>query len=198
MFEMGIEDLDLDYLATARHFHLSSLFLHRKLSPDIPFLFREMKRRGLTTSIDTNDDPEDKWQGVLDDVLPLVDVLLCTEDELRKIAKVEDAAAHIADRVPILIVKRGAGGASAYADGRRIDVPSLQLAVTDSVGAGDTFDAGFLHQWVRKAPLETCVAYGNLTGGFSVTRSGGIEAFLDTEYRRSFFERHWQRNTLVP
>jgi len=36
MFEMGIEDLDLDYLATAKHFHLSSLFLHRKLSPHIP------------------------------------------------------------------------------------------------------------------------------------------------------------------
>jgi sugar/nucleoside kinase (ribokinase family) len=36
MFEMGIEDLDLNYLATAKHFHLSSLFLHRKLSPHIP------------------------------------------------------------------------------------------------------------------------------------------------------------------
>jgi sugar/nucleoside kinase (ribokinase family) len=70
MFEMGIEDLDLDHLANAKHFHLSSLFLHRKLSPDIPELFREMKRRGLTTSLDTNDDPEDKWDGVLEDVLP--------------------------------------------------------------------------------------------------------------------------------
>jgi hypothetical protein len=36
MFEMGIEDLDLNYLATAKHFHLSSLFLHRKLSQHIP------------------------------------------------------------------------------------------------------------------------------------------------------------------
>ena len=84
MFEMGIEDLDLDYLARARHFHLSSLFLHRKLSPQIPDLFREMKRRGLTTSLDTYDDPEDKWGGVLDEVLSLVDLLLCTEDELAK------------------------------------------------------------------------------------------------------------------
>src|ERR1700679_3474607 len=50
MFEMGIEDLDLDYLGAAKHFHLSSLFLHRKLSPDIPEIFREMRRRGLNTS----------------------------------------------------------------------------------------------------------------------------------------------------
>jgi sugar/nucleoside kinase (ribokinase family) len=80
---MGIDDLDLDYLATAKHFHLSSLFLHRKLSSDIPWLFKEMKRRGLTTSLDTHDDPENKWEGVLEEVLPLVDLLLCTEVELR-------------------------------------------------------------------------------------------------------------------
>jgi sugar/nucleoside kinase (ribokinase family) len=197
MFEMGIEDLDLDYLAKARHFHLSSLFLHRKLSPHIPELFKEMKRRGLTTSLDTNDDPEDKWGGVLEEVLPLVDVLLCTEDELAKIAKVEAAAEHVAAKVPLLVVKRGARGASAYTEGHRIDVPSLRVEVTDSVGAGDTFDAGFLHQWVRKADLETCLAYGNLTGGLSVTRSGGTEAFSDSAYRQSFFERHWRKNTLV-
>ena len=197
MFEMGIEDLDLDYLARARHFHLSSLFLHRKLSPHIPELFREMKRRGLTTSLDTNDDPEDKWGGVLDEVLSLVDVLLCTEEELAKIARVEAAAEHVSARVPLLIVKRGARGASAYTAGRRIDVPSLRVDVKDSVGAGDSFDAGFLHQWVRKVPLETCVAYGNLTGGLSVTRSGGTEAFSDSAYRQSFFERHWVHDALV-
>jgi sugar/nucleoside kinase (ribokinase family) len=197
MFEMGIEDLDLDYLAIARHFHLSSLFLHRKLSPDIAELFKEMKRRGLTTSLDTNDDPEGKWGGVLDDVLPLVDVLLCTEDELSKIAKVDAAAEHVAAIVPLLVVKRGARGASAYTEGRRIDVTSLRVDVVESVGAGDTFDAGFLHQWVRKADLETCLAYGNLAGGLSVTRSGGTEAFTDASYRKSFFERHWRENTLV-
>jgi D-tagatose-1,6-bisphosphate aldolase subunit GatZ/KbaZ len=197
MFEMGIDDLDLDYLATAKHFHLSSLFLHRKLSGDIPALFREMKRRGLTTSLDTNDDPEDKWAGVLEDVLPLVDVLLCTESELAKMAKAEPAAERMSAKVPLLVVKRGAAGASAYFDGQRIDVPSLRVEVKDSVGAGDTFDAGFLHQWVRKAPLETCVAYGNLAGGLSVTRSGGTEAFCDRPYREAFFQQHWQQEMLV-
>ncbi len=198
MFEMGIEDLDLDYLAEAKHFHLSSLFLHRNLSPDIPGLFREMRRRGLTTSLDTNDDPEGRWGGVLEDVLPFVDVLLCTEEELLKMAKVEAAAEHMAARVPLLVVKRGARGASAYEGGRRIDMAALSVEVTDSVGAGDSFDAGFLHQWVRRAPLETCLAYGNLAGGLSVTRSGGVEAFGDAAWRQSFFERHWRQNTIVP
>jgi sugar/nucleoside kinase (ribokinase family) len=198
MFELGKDHLDLGYLASAKHFHLSSLFLHRKLSPDIPGLFQEMKRRGLTTSLDTNDDPENKWDGGLEQILPLVDVLFCNEEELMKIAKTESAEAHVSAKVPLLVVKRGARGASAYTRGRRIDVPSLQVEAIDSVGAGDSFDAGFLHQWVNHAPLETCVAYGNLAGSLSVTRSGGTEAFIDSAYRLSYLEQHWKNNTLVP
>ena len=100
MFEMGIEDLDFDHLASAKHFHLSSPFLQRKLFPDIPSLFGEMKRRGLTTSLDPNDDPEGRWEGLLENVLPLVDVLFCTEEKLRKLAKVEEAAELVGSKVP--------------------------------------------------------------------------------------------------
>jgi len=197
MFEMGLEDLDLDYLATAKHFHLSSPFLQRKLFPDLTALFREMKRRGLTTSIDTNDDPGNTWEGLLENVLPYVDLLFCTEEELAKLARTEAAEEYLAGRVEMLIVKRGSRGASVYAEGRRIDGPALQLEVIDAVGAGDTFNAGFLHQWIRRASLETCLAYGNLSGGLSVTRSGGIEAFNDSAHRKRFFEQHWQPDTHV-
>jgi len=195
MFEMGFEDLDLDYLATAKHFHLSSPFLQRKLFPDIPVLFKEMKRRGLTTSMDTNDDPGDKWEGLVDTVLPHLDLLFCTEEELAKLARTDGAEKYVASKVELLVVKRGSCGASVYARGRRIDGPALQLEVIDAVGAGDTFNAGFLHQWIRRAPLETCLAYGNLAGGLSVTRSGGIEAFNDSAHRKNFFEQYWHQNT---
>jgi len=198
MFELSLEDLDLDFIARASHFHLSSLFLHRKLLPDIPWLFEQMKLRGLTTSLDTNDDPEDRWQVVVESILPHVDILFGTEQELRKIAGVEQAEAFLAPRVPLLVVKRGARGASAYCAGRHHHSPALRLDAVDAVGAGDTFDAGFLHQWLRRAPLEQCLAYGNVAGGLSVTRAGGTGAFRDLAYRQSFFERHWQQGLLAP
>jgi len=53
MFEMGIEDLDLDYLATAKHFHLSSLFLHRKLFRISPTIQGNEATRTDTPSIPT-------------------------------------------------------------------------------------------------------------------------------------------------
>jgi sugar/nucleoside kinase (ribokinase family) len=198
MAELSLEDLDLDFIASASHFHLSSLFLHRKLFRDIPWLFEQMKLRGLTTSLDTNDDPEDRWEGVVDRILPFVDVFFGTEEDLRKIAGVEQAETFLAARVPVLAVKRGARGASVFSEGRRYDAPALRLDAVDAVGAGDTFDAGFLHQWLRQAPLDQCLAYGILAGGLSVTRAGGTTAFRDEAYRQSFFERHWQEGVLAP
>ena len=196
MFELRMEHIDIEYLAAAKHFHLSSLFLHRGLSPDIPRLFSEMKQRGLSTSLDTNDDPEGQWGGVLDEVLQSTDILFCTERELLSIARVsqpDEAAEALAQRLPLLVVKRGIRGASAYKAGRRLDAASLRVEATDSIGAGDSFDAGFLHQFIRGAPLETCLAFANVAGALSVTRSGGTAAFKDTAHRTEFLAQHWNR-----
>src|SRR6516165_2860376 len=61
MFEMCFEDLDLEYLISARHFHLSSFFLHRSLHSRAIELFATLKKAGLTVSLDVNDDPTDQW-----------------------------------------------------------------------------------------------------------------------------------------
>ena len=193
MFEMGIEDVDTAYLASAQHFHLSSFFLHRKLSPHIKGLFAAMKRNGLTTSLDTNDDPQDEWDSGLKTVFPELDILFCNERELLKIAQMEnaDAAAEkVSAVVRMLIVKRGPRGASVYSQGQRIDAPAISVQVQDTVGAGDTFNAGFLHLWLGNAPLEECLAFGNLAAALSTTRPGGIEAFKDSGYRERFLAEH--------
>lgn len=194
MSEMGIDDLDMEYLATAKHFHLSSYFLHRALIPHIPDLFAAMKRKGLTTSLDTNDDPQDGWDSGLKSVFQELDILFCNEREILKIAgvqDVEDAAKRVAAAVPLLLVKRGPRGASLYANAERIDAPAISVPVQDTVGAGDTFDAGFLYQWLRDAPLEQCVAFGNVAAALSTTRAGGVAAFKDSDYRERFLALHW-------
>src|SRR5215467_2329532 len=107
--ELSWDDLDLDYLAGSRHFHLSSYFLHRKLRPRIGELFRHLKSRGLTISLDTNDDPDDRWEGVAD-ILKDVDILLPNEREACKLAGTENLEAAIqklAGQVPLVVVKLG-------------------------------------------------------------------------------------------
>src|SRR6201987_5581571 len=86
MAEMRFEDLDLERIFEARHLHLSSYFLHKALRPRIPDLFHSAKDAGLSTSMDTNDDPDDRWATDILDVLPWVDVLLSNEYEACRLA----------------------------------------------------------------------------------------------------------------
>src|ERR1700688_258085 len=103
--ELTWNDLDLDYLADARHFHLSSFYLQRGLRPRVPELFRKMKEAGLTTSLDTNDDPDGGWGGGLDEALQYVDVFLPNEREAQKAAGVSDlesAVKKLSTLVPVV------------------------------------------------------------------------------------------------
>lgn len=190
--ELRFEDLDLDYLASARHFHMSSLFLQRELLPHVPDLFRRMKSAGLTTSLDTNDDPDDNWDSILDEIMPHVDILMPNEREAMKISRTDDletALSRLAKKVETIVVKMGASGAVAVRDGKRFSSPAVPVAVVDPIGAGDSFDAGFLHQFLRGADLATCLSYGNLCGAFSTTACGGTEAFRDADRMRNFLRQ---------
>lgn len=187
--ELTWNDLDLDYLADSRHFHLSSYYLHRALLPRIGELFKYLKSRGLTISLDTNDDPDDRWQGNLQDVLRYVDVFLPNEREACKAASTDDlevAVARLSGIVPLLVVKLGRKGALAQQGKERFTSPAKVVEAVDTVGAGDSFDAGFLHEYVRGAKIETCLASGNVAGALSTTRPGGTEAFRDRAHQDAF------------
>ena len=193
MFDLKLADLDLSFILSSKHLHVSSYFLQKGLRPDFPELFRKAKEAGLTTSLDTNDDPEDRWSDDVHTVLKYVDVFLPNESEACKIAKVDrlEAAVELLSRkVPVLVVKRGAQGAVAWRGSEKFTAASEPVTAVDSVGAGDSFDAGFIHQFIRGARLEDCLRYGNLTGALSVTRAGGTEAFRDAAHREEFLRRH--------
>ena len=192
MAEMKFEDLDLDRVFTARHLHVSSLFLQKALRPKIAELFRLAKQAGLTTSLDTNDDPDGRWDLDLSSVLKFVDVLLPNEGEACRMARRDDPADALrvlAGYVPLVAMKLGDKGAVAQRGTEEVPAPAVRTQPVDTIGAGDSFDAGFLHNFIRGASLEACLKLGNLTGALSTTRQGGTEAFRDTEHRVSFLNR---------
>ena len=182
MAEFARQHLDLDYICTARHFHLSSLFLLKGLHPGLAEFFKAVKARGLTISLDTNDDPDDRWGGVLDEILPLVDVFLPNERELLRSTDadtLDEALEAIARIVPLTAVKCGAKGAILQQGARREIVPAVKVSPLDAIGAGDSFNAGFLAAFVRGLPPQRCAAIGNVTGALSTLKRGGIASFRD-------------------
>jgi Sugar kinases, ribokinase family len=190
--ELRWDDLDLDYLSDSRHFHFSSYYLQKLLRPRVVELFQFLKSKGLTISLDTNDDPDDRWEGGLHDLLRHVDIFLPNEREACKAAGTEDlddAIGKLSELVPLLVVKLGRKGALAQKGSERFTARSTEVVPVDPVGAGDSFDAGFLHEYVRGADLQTCLSAGNLAGALSTTRPGGTEAFRDAAHRKKFLGR---------
>jgi sugar/nucleoside kinase (ribokinase family) len=193
IFELTPAELDFDYLTDAKHFHLSSFYLQKSLTPHLKELFRRLKATGLTISLDTNDDPADEWESGLMEALPYVDVFLPNERELLRIAKAGDfeaALTALAKRVPLVVVKMGEKGAITQRGTQRMSSPALQVNFVDPVGAGDSFDAGFLSQYVRGTDLRKCLEWGNIAGALSTTMPGGTEAFRDRTAVQAFFRDH--------
>jgi len=192
IFDLTLDDLDFDYLTDSGHFHLSSYYLQRGLRPQVGDLFRRLKAEGLTISLDTNDDPDDQWEGGLEEVLRYVDVFLPNAREAQRITKTSDleaAVSRLANLVPLVVVKQGEQGALAQRGPERFLSAPVKVDFVDPVGAGDSFDAGFLSQYVRGADLPACLAAGNMAGAFSTTMPGGTEAFRDRKKQDDFWNK---------
>jgi hypothetical protein len=92
-----------------------------------------MKDAGLTVSLDTNDDPDngwEGWEGGLDEVLRQVDIFMPNEREAQKAARVdnlETAGQKLANFVPLVVVKLGSEGAMAQRGTERVVSPSRKV-----------------------------------------------------------------------
>lgn len=113
-------------------------------------------------------------------VLPLCDLIVGTEEELRIAGGSEDTLAAMreirAASRAVIVCKRGPMGCSVFPGDipqsldHGIRGPGFPVEVYNVLGAGDAFMAGFLRGWLRNEPLETCCAWANACGAFAVSR----------------------------
>jgi len=174
------EDVDEPLLRRAGHLHVASYYLQSGLRADAPALFARARAAGLSTSLDPGFDPAGRWDGAeLRALLALVDVFLPNEVELAAIAGIDEplAALRALDNGRTLTVaKRGARGSAALVAGRLLEAPGFPVNAVDSTGAGDSFDAGFLHAWLRGEAVEACLRWANACGALSTRGVGGTAA----------------------
>lgn len=198
---LAFDDLNLGYLADSRHFHMSSYYLQRALTPRVPELFSRLKGAGMTLSLDPNDDPDQSWGHGILDALRYVDVLMPNEREaclMTGEAEIEKAVEMLRGMVPLLVIKRGTNGASAYAGSECRHEPAHRVESVDAIGAGDSFNAGFLHAWLGGWPVEKALAFANLTAAWSTTAAGGTSAFRSPESVSALLDRWAELETPSP
>jgi sugar/nucleoside kinase (ribokinase family) len=163
-------------LGSARHLHISSYYLMRNMTPHFAELARRARALGMTVSLDTNWDPDQTWDGGLWETLRHTDYFLPNENELLRISgerDVEKALSALGCTVPFVTAKQGESGALLWARGRVLRAPSHAVPVADAIGAGDSFDAGFVWAALQGWPPETCLHAACICGSLNVRRAGG-------------------------
>ncbi len=185
MQHFSLEDINNEVFESVRHLHLSSIFLQDNLKNDVIELFQKAKQYGLTTSLDLQWDPDEKWDIDFDKLLPLVDVFLPNKSELFAITGIKDvkeALESLKDKCNTIAVKMGSEGSALYNNGNiSYYKPYLNTEVIDSIGAGDSFNAGFIYALLNGYEPDYCMDMGNLMGAINTTASSGTGAFDSKE-----------------
>lgn len=181
MEELKESDIKDEDLSSAKHMHVSSIFLQPALKKDIILLFQRAKSLGMTTSLDVQWDPMEKWDVDFNKLLPFVDVFLPNNNEIMAITNkdtVEEARADLITYANTIAIKLGTEGSIGCCSNEKIMVkPFLNSEVVDAIGAGDSFNAGFLSAYLKGLPLKDCLERGNIMGAVNTTGVGGTGAF---------------------
>lgn len=182
------EDVPREALLHVRHIHAGSTAIQPRLRPGLPQLFRDARAAGVTSSFDTNWDPERHWEGI-GPMLASADIFLPNAREAALISGVDDplgaaqalvARAEAAGRAsadgPLtVVVKLGADGALAVRGERALRLPADRVKVVDSTGAGDAFNAGFIYGFLEGRSLSECLALAVACGTLSTRAIGGVD-----------------------
>lgn len=181
-----------EMLAGFSHLHVSSYYLQERLRPGVRGLFARAHRLGLTTSLDPGCDPSFEWRPDILATLEETDVFFPNEVELRAIAKREgfaEALAALANGRTLTVAKLGRAGAMALENGRPLSVPAFPVQAVDTTGAGDSFNAGFLHAWLRGMPLSDALRWGAACGALSTRGLGGTSTQATAEEAQDLIRR---------
>ena len=185
-------DVDAWALDDACHLHVSSFFLQQDLRPAFRRLFALARSSGLSTSLDPGFDPAERWEPDLIETLGSVDLLFPNEVELAAISGTADLAEGLrrvgGDRTRV-VAKLGPRGCAILEKGALLEAPAFTIDPIDTTGAGDSFDAGFLHAWLRELPIRECLRWASACGALSTRGLGGTPFQPDAAEVRALLAR---------
>lgn len=160
---LSAEDLDADYLASARAVHVTGITACLSEGAAGAAVRALELAQGLR-SFDPNVRPQ-LWREdrapVVRRLISLADVCFCGLPDaglLTGHTRPEDAASALAELGPAtVILTLGSRGALALEDGRFTSVAPQPVEIVDPVGAGDAFAAGFLAARLVGEPLRAAL-----------------------------------------
>ncbi|MER3373082.1 MAG: carbohydrate kinase family protein [Allomuricauda sp.] len=179
-------DITDEMLTSSKHLHLSSIFLQKGLKDHAAKLFKRAKELGLTTSMDPQWDPAENWSLDLENLLPYIDIFMPNLLEFKNITGTDQLSQGI-EKIKSysnhMVIKDGIKGAHLWESGKLTTKTAyINNHVADCIGAGDSFDAGFISEFIQGSNLERCTEVGNIMGAINTVEPGGTTAFKNLDH----------------
>lgn len=152
----------------------------------------ELLGRAHTRICDINLRAPHYEKDTLEQLLTASDILKMNEEELQLVSSWYGDAAALEDRVNLLrdrfniesvLVTRGANGALVCYQNEWASHPGFRVQVSDTIGSGDSFLAGFLYSVTQGKSVDHAVEFACRLGSFVATKKGAWPAYTIDDIR---------------
>ena len=177
---LDMERIDLNKIRTARWLHTSgmSMLARGSIQESVPELFKIAYEAGVPTSLDLNTRVADlslldpKAVEAIEKTLPYVRYLTGSgKDEFYSFfpcADYKDSVRRFARKGRIVIARMGKDGCLALYDEKEVFIPSYDVEVKNTTGAGDCFNAGFICAMLEGKEVEEACRYASAVAAYKI------------------------------
>jgi ribokinase len=192
--DIEMDDVDLDYINSAKVLHISS-FVGR---PDISIKTQETVLNEISTNVCVSFDPgrlyTERGLDFLEKFLIRTDILLINNSELKLLTtgNIEDSRISETYETPkqaeklqleygidMVVVKMGDKGSYVTHNNKSHTAKAFDVRCVDTTGAGDAFNAGFLHGYIQGDDIKKMALKGNYIASCCVTEHGTTNGLPD-------------------
>ena len=112
---------------------------------------------------------EAKRWGTAEDILPYIDVLILSDEDVRSYP---DELEKYIQLAPMVVLTRGANGATFFQDGAKLKSTAYSVTEIDPTGAGDVFATSFLIDYYQNRSVEKALNFAHCVASFAVEGVG--------------------------
>lgn len=177
--------VDLEVLKNAQYLHLDGNSLQCAI-----YAAKKAKEYGVTVSLDAGG----AYPGI-EELLPLIDVLIPSEEFALKVtgcADAQSAAKVLQEKYApkVLIITQGSKGGFLWDNGNAVRYPVFPVKAIDSNGAGDTFHGAFIAARLKGMPVLEAATFASATSALKCTRFGAQEGIPGYEEVLEFMKNN--------
>lgn len=179
--EFDIDDIPQETWDKIDHVHTTSF--HETRAGE---LAQKAKQEGKTVSFNPSQGYGDR--GPFQDLVDAADVIFLNDDREAEMFRNWHTLGEVASE-KIVVITHGSAGSTLYSPEGVFNHSGFATdeEVRDTVGAGDSFAAGFLHEWLNGGDLDKALQMANATGARSVEKVGAPDS-LDSDRTRQLLE----------